>query len=659
MQYQYIHKQAIYKKRLWCQMKVAAISILFISGHAVLKAQIPLQQILSTANDSVRIFKLSDAAFELSANQPDSALKLSNIELAEANKTKKPLLIANALNDIATSHYYLSNFDSCIWYSRKAFQLRKTLNRPDLEISSLNKIGISFQETGRLKEAADIQFQILSLSEKINNTAFMASTCNNLAFLFYHLKDYATSLRYSRQSYKYAKISDSRMVMAEALGSMANVYEIEEKYDSAIVMLKQAADIFKQEKNLKSLASSFQAMGIIYRKLNKDKEGLQYYYDAYNTSDFAGNNDDKAHYAADIASVLISQKKYTQARPYLYESKFTIEPKKNFDALKNLYPNLMFYHLYAGNKDSAAFYFEKFNEVRDSFNSIETAREVSKMNILYETEKRKARIADLNASNTRQQLSIQQRNFWLIFVLVALLSVLLGIWTYLRHLKNKQKIQLQNAIIQQQDEAAKAVVSAEENERNRMSQTLHDGLGQLLSAAKMNLQAVQDSLHLNPQMNTAYNNALVLVDDSIKEMRSVSHQMVTNNVVRTGLANALKELIEKINSNSLQVNLQVDGLLQNIDSDIQIVVYRIIQEAINNVIKHARANALDIELNMNGNKLKGTIKDNGIGFNTNQIGKMRGIGLDNIATRIKFLKGAYTLESEQGKGTKLLFEIPL
>lgn len=276
-----------------------------------------------------------------------------------------------------------------------------------------------------------------------------------------------------------------------------------------------------------------------------------------------------------------------------------------------------------------------------------------------ELQNRQQQINILRLSDKNKSLQLQQKNRLLLSGIIIFLLLSGVVILYYYRLRSRQRERAQQLIIREQDQAAKAVISAEENERSRMSQHLHDGLGQLLSATKMNLQAAIEQLPPDQKAGKIYTNALQLVDESILEMRSVSHQMVTNNVIRKGLGNALKDLIEKIETNNLRVTLDVKGLLQHIDPEIQIVVYRILQECIHNVVKHAAASKIDISLVAELSTLKATVRDNGRGFWPEQAKHRSGIGLDNITTRVKFLKGRWTLESSPGQGTIVQVDIPL
>ena len=214
--------------------------------------------------------------------------------------------------------------------------------------------------------------------------------------------------------------------------------------------------------------------------------------------------------------------------------------------------------------------------------------------------------------------------------------------------------------MKQQDLATKAVIEAEENERKRIAGDLHDGVGQMMSAAKMNLSAFEDRIQFaTTEDKLGYEKLIALVDESCKEVRAVSHNMMPNALLKAGLASAVKEFIDKIDSRVLKVNLYSEGLNERLDGNVETVLYRVIQECVNNVIKHSGANQLEISLVKDADGIAVTIEDNGKGFDTTQKSKFEGIGLKNIKTRIEYLKGTVDFDSSPGQGTLVAIHVPV
>ena len=219
---------------------------------------------------------------------------------------------------------------------------------------------------------------------------------------------------------------------------------------------------------------------------------------------------------------------------------------------------------------------------------------------------------------------------------------------------------MQAEILRQQDMAMRAVLEAEEAERQRIAKDLHDGVGQMMSAAKMNLSAVEAQLNLKTaEQKLAFENIIQLVDDSCREVRSVSHNMMPNALLKNNLEAAIREFIYKLDQQVLKVHLYAQGLDERLDSNIETILYRIVQECVNNVIKHSEADTLDITIIKEPGEITATIEDNGKGFDTTDKEKFEGIGLKNMRTRVDYLKGTIDFDSSPGNGTVVALHVPL
>jgi signal transduction histidine kinase len=135
--------------------------------------------------------------------------------------------------------------------------------------------------------------------------------------------------------------------------------------------------------------------------------------------------------------------------------------------------------------------------------------------------------------------------------------------------------------------------------------------------------------------------------------------MMPNALLKNNLADAIREFVNRLNNKSLKVHVYTEGLDERMDSNTETVLYRVIQECVNNAIKHAGATNLDISLIRDKDGISGTIEDNGIGFDAIDKDKSDGIGLKNISTRIEYLKGTVDFDSAPGRGTVVALHVPL
>jgi two-component system NarL family sensor kinase len=268
----------------------------------------------------------------------------------------------------------------------------------------------------------------------------------------------------------------------------------------------------------------------------------------------------------------------------------------------------------------------------------------------YETEKKEAQIK-------LQQASIKQKNT-LNYILISSAGGLLiiSLLSY-RNYRNRQKLQQQRISeleTEKQLLATQSLLKGQEDERSRLAKDLHDGLGGLLSGVKLQLGAMKGNLILSEEHGHAFNNALNKLDDSISEMRRVAHNMMPEALINLGLEQALNDYCDGLSaSQPFTINCEFYGLEQRMEPSIEIVVYRIVQELLNNAVKHANATIILAQVIRRENNLAITIEDNGKGFDTAQLDKMRTAGLRNIYSRVNYLHGQIDIQSVPDKGTSV------
>lgn len=278
----------------------------------------------------------------------------------------------------------------------------------------------------------------------------------------------------------------------------------------------------------------------------------------------------------------------------------------------------------------------------------------------HQNEKKEQQTALLNKEYTIRKLFTTSRGKTIsIFAGLFLFSGIGAVLSDNRR-KLKQRANERALLLKQQDLLARAIVDAEENERKRIANDLHDGVGQLFSAVKMNLSCLFERITFACEEDRFLaENTLALVDESCKEMRNISYRMMPDRLLRSGIASDLESYIEKIDSDSLKVTLEATGFKNKLESNVETMLYRIIQESINHVIKQAKATRIDLVLNRNSKGITTKITDNGIGLNAEEAGNSIGAGLKNVATRVEYLKGTIGYITTAGRGTVVTIEVPV
>ncbi len=336
-------------------------------------------------------------------------------------------------------------------------------------------------------------------------------------------------------------------------------------------------------------------------------------------------------------------------------------PLKSSINLKQIYGKLA--EAYQGKNDvtTCLKYYELYSDYKDSVYNEANVDKMAEMQTKYETEKKDLAIAKQQAELLANEAE-KKRQQTFIFSLIGLVVLIVALAYFISSRnKIKAKARMDAEIASQKDLRSKAVIEAEEKERRRIAQDLHDGVGQILSAAKLNLSGLESKIKLeNDEQTLLLKNALDLVNDSVKEVRAVSHNMMPNTLIKLGLASAVREFITKIGSvPNLKIDLQIVGLDDRLDNTVETVLYRVIQEVVSNIIKHANANQISMQLIKHDGELTVMIEDNGVGFDKKKIDSFEGIGLKNIISRVEFLNGNVDFDSTPGQGTTVVIEVPL
>ncbi|HAQ17828.1 MAG TPA: two-component sensor histidine kinase [Prolixibacteraceae bacterium] len=204
------------------------------------------------------------------------------------------------------------------------------------------------------------------------------------------------------------------------------------------------------------------------------------------------------------------------------------------------------------------------------------------------------------------------------------------------------------------------IIQTEEKERKRFAKDLHDGLGPLLSSVKMSVSSLAQMKHDEASREIVENTELV-INEAIKSLKEISDNLSPHILNNFGLIRALNNFTNKINiTKTIRINLESDLKDERFDSSVEVVLYRIVCELINNTIKHARAKKIDISLTKEDQYLNIIYKDDGKGFDVNKIIDQQGssgMGFSNIYSRINSLKGEINIESENKKGTLVTIKV--
>lgn len=301
------------------------------------------------------------------------------------------------------------------------------------------------------------------------------------------------------------------------------------------------------------------------------------------------------------------------------------------------------------NVEMALLYHEKYKATEDSFSRERFQRTFAE----YDVQKKEKTII-------QQEFELAKKNNLFYGSLIALVVTLMIGYIVFQSRKKTQQLKMQELLMEQKGETMLAVMQAEENERKRIAGDLHDSVAQKLVVAKLNLEAFGNYLpEMKQEQQQVYDNIFNLVRDSASEVRDLSHSMVPQTVFRSGLTDAIKTFIDKIDQRNIQVSFAAEGNMANLDENKMTMIYRVVCECIQNALKHAQASQLDISLIAEQDEMDIIIEDNGVGFDPEAPDFTEGLGMQHIRSRVAFLNGRMEINSRPGKGTAIAFYIPL
>lgn len=541
----------------------------------------------------------------------DECIERGNEGVKLAARMKDSTSLGHLYNIMGDCCYFKGNYALGAKYMYDAVRILEPRDKA-LAAACFNSLGKLYRKIKELDKSIENYDRAMALYTSINDSAGVQMIWNESGVPFEYKGDYEEALRRYKKSLEIARARKDLLGEGYALSNIAGSLMLQQKYDEAVTYMDQCLAIRKAMKDTFALALTYSDRGSLFIAMGEYERAKE-----------------SIEISNDLANIL----KY----PGLLAA--------NYQLLSDLYKK-------QGEFELALDYAGQATTMRDSVFNIAKSEQITELNAKYETEKKEQQIA-------LQQIALSRKNYIISGIgIILLLGVFLGFTLHNRN-KLKQEARLQEEILKQQQLASRAVLEAEEKERQRIGQDLHDGVGQMMSAAKINLSTFLSDIEVpNEEERLRVDNIMSLIDESCKEVRAVSHSMMPNALLKAGLASAVREFLNRIDSKVLEVNLYTEGLDERLDTTIETVLYRVIQECVNNVIKHAAASRLDISIIKDEDGLSATIEDNGKGFDTSDASLRNGIGLKNIETRINYLKGEVNIDSSPGHGTVTVINIP-
>ncbi len=301
-------------------------------------------------------------------------------------------------------------------------------------------------------------------------------------------------------------------------------------------------------------------------------------------------------------------------------------------------------------------------EIYDSVETQNTVRKINDLELQYKTAENERAILKLQNEKDRADLALerQRANGYLLALIIGVL-VLAAFTAYLfyrnklRKARRRERIretELERLKQEQQNKIFSAMIEGQEKERKRLAIDLHDGLGGRLSGISLNLSKLdkdQPAEYPKERLKKVVDD----LDASLQELRTIARNLMPETLVKFGLKAALKDYCSNMTGGGIVVTLQYYGEENGIPVSHQVTIFRIIQELINNAVKHAGASEVLIQYIRDSKQVHITVEDNGTGIPDAALKENagKGMGLANLRTRVAYLKGKLDFQSDKTEGT--------
>lgn len=517
---------------------------------------------------------------------------------------------------------------------------------PKIYIRAELNLGRLYGDRGNNVIALQHYQNAMKKAEGIDDKESVPFILKNMGVLYVQWKKFDEAFRYYDKAENLATQSGNSELVADCQNNKGIVYEQRNDYDKALAAYKNALTLYTQKKIPGKIAMALSNIAIIYKFQKNYEEAIQYNLKAIAIEE---QQNDKWSIAAtynNIGNLYGEMGQYENAIKYCEKALVIAKEIDALEIVESIYDSMADAAVKANDYKNAYAYRKQYSETMDKFLNKENTRQLSELNIKYETEKKQILIQ-------QQEFEISKKNYWLLVGSIAFVFLGIVAWFIYRNNKYRQDEKLQAEIFRQQDLTAKALFETEQNERIRIARDLHDGVGQMLSLVKMNLSTLNAS-------DSAVQKAIALTDKTINEVRNVSHNLLPEEL-NFGIVRALENLAEKVNaSGTTKMSITIPEQIQSVQFEKQneLSIYRIVQEVVNNMIKHADANEINLFLQPKEDQVLISIKDNGQGFDLSGKDKWKGIGWKNINARVNMLDGKINVQSEKLSGTQIEITIP-
>jgi signal transduction histidine kinase len=526
--------------------------------------------------------------------------------------------------------------------SKQMASVSMLLNDDTLTMKAQLLQGQSMDFSGIYDSALKTYFELLNRAERSNSCYYRVKTLTLIAALYQQIFDWPSSLQYGNQAKQKAiacgMMADTLLINYGLGRALFNLGQTKAGFQ----MIEQNLQVSKQYQVLEGVFYGINDLSNLYAEAGNFKKALEIGLEALDMPEGMLGDLEKAQIYQRLSQIATELKDWDKAQEYVdkafkYAQSIQLNPW-----LYECYQTQSIIHKANGKYKEALENFQQYTSLKDTILQEKYTDKMAAMTTLYELESKQKTISLLEKEQQIKEGKIVEQR---VYMLAGLL--LLGLLILFIRFRNQRNIN------QLRETFAQDLIKTQEQERQRISKDLHDSVGQNILFIKNRLQLIAPET--DPTLNSSINNAL-------EEVRNIAKDLYPNQLEQYGLSSAVEALCSMVSESSgIFASSDLEGLDAVLNKDAKINCYRIIQECMNNTIKHASATAIRISSNHQGNQVELVVQDNGKGFDTSLLERKAhySFGMINIQERIRMLRGKFDLESSLNKGAKITFSIPV
>lgn len=533
-----------------------------------------------------------------------------------------------------------------------ALAIFQTIGAKSWEGSVYNEKSTLASYEGNYALSIDLLLKARTIQESLHDEKRLRSTLPNLGVTYVQVEMYPEALECFKQAEKIAKKNNDVRILAFLHNQKGDIFKKQARFSEAFDSYQAAAEIYKTTNTAQSLPSAYARLSDICFRMARFDASLRYNQQA--DSIFRATNSEGAiyHYVQlNYGNLYLQKKDYPHAISVAKKGLNYIETPGSLAIEESTYHRqLSEAYEKTGNYPQAFYHLSRFKTTSDSLNSDQSKQKIRAATMTYEIDKMKSE-RDVALQESENRRLLQSRNYLISALLAGILALIYFLWV------NRRLKKYNAQLIHKNREIEMALDRGQKIERRRVASELHDNLNTKLAALRWSLESMNTD-KWEASDKTLHHKILSMATDAYKDVRLISHNMLPSELEAEGLVSAFKLLTRKLNElGDIRFRLSDSGIARRFSKNEEHQLYNIALEAINNVLKHANATEVTLDLIILKDALKLMISDNGKGID--HANAKDGMGIRNISNRAESIGGTVNIDSEAGKGTTLTITMPL